>query len=245
MKNKLFLIGGLLVTLVIGISSCISYSGAHGETASIIAGPHDFRNQRLINTVILPYIAEVLEYNDASATDDPNLQKRFRTIPTVNDLNNDGVVMCQDYALLFWALCKHYEIPVKLIWNFKLGHAFNQIYFSLWLPLDIEPQSGESQVYIGGLVNTMMYQKSKDIGLGTLTVYTHPDDFELDPYDWSYDRVMELLSKEKGRKIRRWVSTSETHLPYGVDEGIQEYLDTHQPNLDLLNYVVENGRLPD
>jgi hypothetical protein len=207
-KNGFLKLTFTIFVTVMSLSSCITYSGAWGKTGLIIAGPNDFKHQKIISNVILPYIADVLDYNDPNGTADPSLQANFRSIASVNNMNYDDVVNCQDYALLFYALCKYYNIPVKYILNYTLQHAYNQIYFSLMVPLDIEPQGGEAYVYVEALKDTM-HQQSEQIGIGVLTTYTHPDNFERDPLNW--------------------IDT----------EGASP------PNLELLNYVIENGKLPD
>ena len=79
----------------------------------LIDTPKVVKEHNIIEDKILPYIAEVLEYNNPSGTPDPQVAQYFRTVKTVNNMNYDKFVDCQDYALLFYALCKYYNIDIK------------------------------------------------------------------------------------------------------------------------------------
>lgn len=163
------------------------------------------KEHKIIYDRILPYIAEALEYNNPAGTSDSNLAKRFRTIPTVNNMNYDKFVDCQDYALLFHALCKHYKIPCKLVVNNTLLHAYNRLNGKT----NIEPQSGEDDVFIVGHINELTGKKG-DFFRKIKT--THDDDILIEINEWN------ALAKQGGP-----VSAA---------------------NMELFNYVVQNGELP-
>jgi hypothetical protein len=187
-------------------TSCISYHNG----VLMIDTPQNIKNDKIVKNEILPYIARVLDYNDPAGTDNPNQQAQFRRIPTINNMNDDDVVNCQDYSLLFYALCKYHDIPVKAIGNFKLHHAFNQTEKGFGTPVDIEPQDGEDTVYVTGLL--AMHGMTGKEGEIRFRINTDPDNREFDPYNWG-----------DNEQSRGWA----------------------KPNLELLNYVIQNGKLPD
>jgi hypothetical protein len=165
----------VLIIITIIISSCAIVGGA-----IMIDTPTNIRNHKIIHNKIIPYIANVLEYNDYSATDNPQEQQRMRQIPTINNMNYDNVINCQDYALLFYALCKYNNIPCKLVGNFTLMHAYNQVIEGYGVPVDIEPQQGESKVYVFA-----MHDYDKTNPLLWKRINTHPDNIVMDIDDWN------------------------------------------------------------
>jgi hypothetical protein len=176
----------------------------------MIDTPSNIRHDRIINRIILPYIAKVLNYNNPYGTNDPVEQARFRQIPTVNNMNYDEYVDCQDYALLFYALCIYYKIPVKIISNLTLLHAYNQIEQGFGSPVDIEPQGGEDQVFYNRNSDWMHGMTGRE-GEIRFRINTHPDNRIFNPYNWG--------DNEQSRGM--W-----------------------EPNIELLNYVIQNSKLP-
>ena len=170
------------------------------------------QDHNIIEDKILPYIAEVLEYNQYTVRGLPQEEvARLKKIPTKNDMNDNGFVNCQDYALLFYALCKHYGIECKLVGNKKLRHAYNQVYRGK-KAIDIEPQSSEPSKFYEDLHLYIREFSGHDIersGLYFKVVATHPDN--------------ELMDIEEWNKHPR----------------------TSPANMELFNYVVEHGHLPD
>jgi hypothetical protein len=209
-KEKNMTKGNFVFTVILSgiLTSCISYHNG----VVMIDTPTNIKNDKIIKNEILPYIASVLDYNDPDGTDDPQLKSRFRTIPSVNNMNYDNVVNCQDYALLFYALCVNHNIPVTVIANLELLHAYNQRFGGLGSrsPVDIEPQSGENTVYVTGLLG--MHGNYGTEGGLQIRINTHPGNRVFDPFDWG--------DNEQSRGMAR-------------------------PNLELLNYVIANGKLPD
>jgi hypothetical protein len=181
-------------------TSCISFHNG----VIMIDTPQNIKNDKIIKNEILPYIAKILDYNDPVGGNDPQLAR----IPSVNNMNYDNVVNCQDYALLFYGLCKYHNIQVNVIGNLRLLHAYNQIYQGFGTPVDIEPQSGENTVYVTGL-GTM--HGTHEIEGFRVRINTDPDNKIFDPYNWG--------DNEQSRGMAR-------------------------PNLELLDYVVANGKLP-
>ena len=144
----------------------------------------------------------MLEYNDPDGVGgDPKKIEKCRRSPTVNNMNYDNVVNCQDYALLFYALCKHYDIECKLVVNVTLLHAYNQVYRAK-KPVDIEPQSNEHYKYIKGLHG---YEQH---GVYFTVIRTRSDNILVDIDEWNKN-------------------------PH-----------TSAANMELFNYVVEHGHLP-
>lgn len=184
--------------------SCMTVD-RHG--AFIIDTPQVVKEHKIIENKILPYIAEVLDYNNPSGTDDPQAAQYFRTIRTVNNMNYDKFVDCQDYALLFYALCQYYHIDCKLVGNPTLRHAYNQLNVR-GHAVDVEPQSGEGTVYFVALHGW----KLSENGLFVKRINTHPDNMIMDIDEWN------AYGKEG-----RFVSPA---------------------NMELFNYVVKNGHLP-
>ena len=148
--------------------------------AFLIDSPKVIKEHNIIEDKILPYIAEVLEYNNPSGTNDPQAAQYFRTIPTVNNMNSDKFVDCQDYALLFYALCKYYNIDCKLVGNPTLRHAYNQLNVR-GHAVDVEPQSGEGSVYF---VAQHGWELSEN-GLFIKRINTHPDNIVMDIDEWN------------------------------------------------------------
>jgi hypothetical protein len=174
MKQKLFL--GIVAVLAVLTTSCMTnrLGYPYFDTPSVI------RNINTVYDVILPYIASALDYNDPDGTNDPNAKLAFRNIPVVNNMNYDNVVNCQDYALLFYALCQYYKIPCNLIANPALLHAYNQMFGAGGLrAFDIEPQSGESQVYYFAPMH--IYVISEVVSMWG----SHPDNIVLDIEEWN------------------------------------------------------------
>jgi hypothetical protein len=181
-KNGYVFLLSLIVILLLNFTSCVSFQNG----VLMIDTPENIKNDKIIKNVILPYIAKALDYNDPDGTDDLNKKVLFRRIPTVNNMNYDDVVNCQDYSLLFYALCKYHKIPVKAIGNFRYksvsAHAYNQINYGFGTPVDIEPQSGEDTVYVAGLL-AMHGMTGKEGGI-RFQINTDPNDREFDPYNW-------------------------------------------------------------
>jgi len=173
----------LFVLAFFFLASCISFDRLMRGGGLMIDTPSNNKQDRIIHRTILPYIAEVLDYNNPYGTPDPNEQALFLQIPTVNNMNYDDYVDCQDYALLFYALCKYHNIPVKLIGNLTMLHAFNQIIEGFNTPVDIEPQGGESQVYYNRSSDWMHGMTGKE-GEIRFRINTHPDNREFDPFNW-------------------------------------------------------------
>ena len=173
----------------------------------LIDTPKAVKEHNIIEDKILPYIAEVLDYNNPSGVHDPEAAQRCRTIPTVNNMNYDEFVDCQDYALLFYALCKYYNIDCKLVGNPTLRHAYNQLNVR-GHAVDVEPQNGEGTVYF---VAQHSWEFSKN-GLFIKRINTHPDNIVMNIDEWN-------AYGEEGR----FVSPA---------------------NMELFNYVVKNGHLP-
>lgn len=175
--------------------------------AFLIDSPKVIKEHNIIEDKILPYIAEVLEYNNPSGTNDPQAAQYFRTVKTVNNMNSDKFVDCQDYALLFYALCKYYNIDCKLVGNPTLRHAYNQLNVR-GHAVDVEPQSGEGTVYF---VAQHGWELSEN-GLFIKRINTHPDNIVMDIDEWN---------------------------AYG-----REGIFVSPANMELFNYVVKNGHLP-
>lgn len=175
--------------------------------AFLIDTPKVIKEHNIIEDKILPYIAEVLEYNNPSGTNDPQAAQYFRTVKTVNNMNSDKFVDCQDYALLFYALCKYYNIDCKLVGNPTLRHAYNQLNVR-GHAVDVEPQSGEGTVYF---VAQHGWELSEN-GLFIKRINTHPDNIVMDIDEWN---------------------------AYG-----REGIFVSPANMELFNYVVKNGHLP-
>ena len=175
--------------------------------AFLIDTPKAIKEHNTIEDKILPYIAEVLEYNNPSGTNDPQAAQYFRTVKTVNNMNSDKFVDCQDYALLFYALCKYYNIDCKLVGNPTLRHAYNQLNVR-GHAVDVEPQSGEGTVYF---VAQHGWELSEN-GLFIKRINTHPDNIVMDIDEWN---------------------------AYG-----REGIFVSPANMELFNYVVKNGHLP-
>ena len=148
--------------------------------AFLIDSPKVIKEHNIIEDKILPYIAEVLEYNNPSGTNDPQAAQYFRTVKTVNNMNYDKFVDCQDYALLFYALCKYYNIDCKLVGNPTLRHAYNQLNVR-GHAVDVEPQSGEGTVYF---VAQHGWELSEN-GLFIKRINTHPDNIVMDIDEWN------------------------------------------------------------
>jgi hypothetical protein len=203
-NNSVFKLLLAVILPILVFSSCISFHNG----IIMIDTPQNIKNDKIIKNEILPYIASVLDYNDPNGTNDPQAKLQFARIPSVNNMNYDNVVNCQDYALLFYALCKYRNIQVNLIGNFRLVHAYNQIYQGFGTPVDIEPQSGENTVYITGLGEM---HGSQEIEGFKVRINTDPDNKIFDPYNWGNN---------------------------GQSQGWAK------PNLELLNYVIGNGKLP-
>jgi len=103
---------------------------------------------------ILKIIAEELEYNDVGgienwifAEDISNSQlgaeiRRMRNTKTANDQNSDGVINCQDFAILFYKMATEAGYDVKIMSNKKLNHVFNAIRRADGTYETIEPQAG-------------------------------------------------------------------------------------------------------
>jgi hypothetical protein len=169
---------GIVAILAVFTSSCMTID-KHGVL--VIDTPSVVRNHIIIHDEILPYIASVLAYNDPDGTTNPNQRLSFRNIPTVNNMNYDNVVNCQDYALLFYALCQYYEIPCKLVGNPTLLHAYNQIFEGFGeRPVDIEPQQDEFRVYVFGMHGYI----GNENGI-RIRINTHPDNIVMDIEEWN------------------------------------------------------------
>jgi hypothetical protein len=176
MTRKLIL--GMIAALAVFATSCMTIDK---NGVIVIDSPSVIKNHNTIQDKILPYIASVLDYNDPNGTDNPNAKIAFRKIPSVNNMNYDNVVNCQDYALLFYALCRYYNIPCKLVANPTLLHAYNQIYQGFGNnPVDIEPQQDESQVYIFAMHGNIGREDEIRIRINT-----HPDNIVMDIEDWN------------------------------------------------------------
>ena len=203
----------VIITCLIQVSflSCISFDRLLMGGGLYIDTPSNIRNDKIINNTILPYIAEVLDYNNPLGTSDPILQAQFSRIMTVNNMNYDDFIDCQDYALLFYALCKYHNIPVKLIGNLTYMHAYNQIQRGFGSPFDIEPQRGENHVYfiVGEAMHGWTGNKDDII---RFSINTHPDNREFNPFNWG-----------NNEQSRGWA----------------------EPNIEILNYVILNGKLPE
>jgi hypothetical protein len=167
---------GIAAALAVLATSCMTnrLGYAYFDTPSVI------KNINTVYDVILPYIASVLDYNDPDGTNDPNAAAAFRKIPVVNNMNYDNVVNCQDYALLFYAMCQYYKIPCNLVGNPTLGHAYNQMFGAGGLrAFDIEPQDGESQVYYFAPMRTYTITEG-------ITIWgSHPDNIVMDIAEWN------------------------------------------------------------
>ena len=159
----------MAVLAVIYCLLAISCMTVDRRGAFLIDTPKAIKEHNIIEDKILPYIAEVLEYNNPSGTNDPQAAQYFRTVKTVNNMNYDKFVDCQDYALLFYALCKYYNIDCKLVGNPTLCHAYNQ------------PQSGEGTVYVVAMHG---WELSKN-GLFIKQINTHPDNIIMDIDEWN------------------------------------------------------------
>jgi len=111
---------------------------------------------------ILKRVADELEYNDINGIenwyDSPNVSdaqlgrtmRKFRATPTVNDQNNDGVINCQDYAILFYKYADKAGFYVRRVSNSnsQLNHRFNAIRRDDGSWEAIEPQAREGGGYI-------------------------------------------------------------------------------------------------
>jgi hypothetical protein len=177
-NGSIFSLSLIAILLLLNFMSCISIHNG----IIMIDTPRNIKNDKTIKNVILPYIAQVLDYNDPDGTPNPQLKSRFARIPSVNNMNNDHVINCQDYSLLFYALCKYHNIRVKAIGNYRLNHAFNQIEQGLGTPVDIEPQSAEDTVYVTGLL--AMHGMTGNEGEIRFRINTDSDNREFDPYNW-------------------------------------------------------------
>jgi hypothetical protein len=176
MKRKLIL--GRLVVLAFFSTSCMTVDK---NGVMVIDSPSVIKNHNTIQNKILPYIASVLDYNDPNGTSDPNAKMMFQKIPSVNNMNYDNIVNCQDYALLFYALCQYYNIPCKLVGNPTLLHAYNQIYEGFGKrPVDIEPQQDENQVYVFAMHGNIGREDEIRIRINT-----HPDNIVMEIEDWN------------------------------------------------------------
>lgn len=168
----------MVAVLAFFATSCMTID-KHGVI--VIDSPSVIKNHNTIHNKILPYIASVLDYNDPDGTTDPNAKLAFRGRPTVNNMNYDDIVNCQDYALLFYALCKYYNIPCKLVANPTLMHAYNQIYGNFGKsPVDIEPQQDEVQVYVFAMHGNIGNENEIRIRINT-----HPDNIVMDIEEWN------------------------------------------------------------
>ena len=96
----------MAVLVVIYCLLAISCMTVDRRGAFLIDTPKAIKEHNIIEDKILPYIAEVLEYNNPSGTNNPQAAQYFHTVKTANNMNYDKFVDCQDYALLFYALCK-------------------------------------------------------------------------------------------------------------------------------------------
>lgn len=175
--------------------------------AFLIDSPKVIKEHNIIEDKILPYIAEVLEYNNPSGTNDPQAAQYFRTIPTVNNMNSDKFVDCQDYALLFYALCKYYNIDCKLVGNPTLRHAYNQLNVR-GHAVDVEPQSGEGTVYF---VAQHGWELSEN-GLFIKRINTHPDNIVMDIDEWNADGEEGRFVSPANMKLFNYV-VQNGHLP--------------------------------
>jgi hypothetical protein len=176
MARKLII--GMVTALVVFTTSCMTVD-KHGVI--VIDSPSVIKNRKTIQDKIMPYVASVLDYNDPDGTSDTNAKIAFRNIPTVNNMNYDNVVNCQDYALLFYALCQYHNIPCKLVANPTLLHAYNQIYGAFGLsPVDIEPQQDELQVYVFAMHGNIGNEDEIRIRINT-----HPDNIVMDIEEWN------------------------------------------------------------
>jgi len=102
---------------------------------------HKIENITTDLTPILREVADELDYNDTSDTalsgwinskyiSDEQLGREIRRMgatPTKNDQNGDGKINCTDYAILFYKKAKALNIPVRIMSNSKLNHAFNAV----------------------------------------------------------------------------------------------------------------------
>ena len=170
----------MAVLAVIYCLLAISCMTVDRRGAFLIDTPKAIKEHNIIEDKILPYIAEVLEYNNPSGTNDPQAAQYFRTVKTVNNMNYDKFVDCQDYALLFYALCKYYNIDCKLVGNPTLCHAYNQLNIR-GHAVDVEPQSGEGTVYVVAMHG---WELSKN-GLFIKQINTHPDNIIMDIDEWN------------------------------------------------------------
>jgi len=173
--------------------------------------PQNIKNENIIKYMILPYIAKVLYYNDPKGTNIPYLKSKFKEIPTINDMNDDNVINCQDYSLLFYALCKYHNIPVKIIYNSSQNHEFNQIEYDFGTPIYIEPQSSEDAIY-NSIIKSVNVIDLLAIHKFILSITFPEYNREFNPYDWGDN---------------------------------EQSIGWAKPNLEILNYVIDNGKLPD
>jgi hypothetical protein len=104
---------------------------------------------------ILEEISKTLNYNDvdgiknwvfSETISDSRLGseiRKMRSIKTVNDQNDDGIINCQDFAILFYKLAVAEGFDVKIMSNSELTHAFNAVrrIDDTWET--IEPQAGK------------------------------------------------------------------------------------------------------
>ena len=118
------------------------------------------RRDRLITDItndlrpILTEIEKTLQYNDISGilnwlesenyTSAQLVEKirEMQAIKTVNDQNNDNIINCQDFAILFYKLALNAGFDVKITSNTKLNHAFNSVKRIDGTWETIEPQAG-------------------------------------------------------------------------------------------------------
>ena len=84
-------------------------------------------------------------------------------------------------------------------------HAYNQVTEGFGVPVDIEPQQGEREVFF----YYAMHGYDKKNPLLWKRINTHPDNIVMDIEEWNHSQ---------------WTSPA---------------------NMELLNYVVNNGKLPD
>jgi len=106
-------------------------------------------------TPILEKVANTLEYNDISgiknwifSEDITNSElgaeiRKMRNVKTINDQNNDSIINCKDFAILFYKLASEAGFDVKIMSNSKLSHAFNSVRRSDGTWETIEPQAGK------------------------------------------------------------------------------------------------------
>jgi predicted transglutaminase-like cysteine proteinase len=103
---------------------------------------------------ILAEVAKTLEYNDVegignwvyseSVTDAQlgSAIREMRNIRTINDQNNDSIINCTDFAILFYKLASGAGFDVKMMANIQLKHAFNAVRRIDGTWETIEPQAG-------------------------------------------------------------------------------------------------------